>query len=820
MAMVIPWVKAAFVAVKAWAATTAFTVVGTAVTYGTLVKAAIVVGTYAYNRKQAKKALGAMNSLMAAEVRTQNIRTSTGPALIVVGKVRVGGYVPFTTQSGTNKEYTHLLVVHSWLECDSFVKHYLNNEEITLDGSGNVTAPAKWAGLVRVKTHLGSPTQTVDTDLQTDVGSSLWSNDHRLRGFCYSYVRYKTDSDSFAEGLPVYTVDLKGVKWYDPRTATTVWTANPSPIIRGWLLLSKDMGGYGAAASAIIDAEWNTVANSCDEAVSLAAGGTENRYELNGIIDTAVARGQILDELCGGMAGSCPWYNGAFHPIAGVYGSVVMDLTDDDAVGALDVETRDSSADAFNGVRGIYNGEKNQWQGGDFPEVKNDTYMAEDGGERLWKDIVLNFTTSPSMCQRLAKIMLEESRQDFAEVFPGKLKCLELVPGSLVTRTTAAMGWTAKPFRVKACGVTQTQDEKGNPLIVPGVALRETAAGVYDWNSGEETAVDLAPNSTLYDANTVPTPATPTLSTDNFKQPDGTIAPRLKVVIAAPADIKVTVGGRRHLEYKKSADSTWIPWTSCPGNITEDYITDVLSGVSYDVRAQYENRFTKRGLYSTTATATPGADTTAPATPATPTLTSTTGSNTLNWTDNTETDLAGYEVWRHTSNASGSASKVAFVKANRWIDTLATAATTYYYWLKAVDTSGNASGFSSVASGVAGAGGGALGSGSGTAVNIPSTSYVDLASIAVTTDGGVRIIIASVAILNADASSRIHVFQLYRDSTPIGNALQRTVGAGLTDSITIATSDNPSAGSYTYYIKGKLTTSPGDSDCDSTIIVN
>jgi hypothetical protein len=590
MAAVIPFVKAAVVAVKAWAATTAFTVVGTAVTYGALVKTALVVGTYAYQRKQAKKALGAMSSIMASEVRTQNVRTSTGPALIVVGKVRVGGYVPFTTQSGTNKEYTHLIIVHSWLECDSMAKYYLNGEEITLDGSGNVTAPAKWAGLVRVKTHMGSPTQTVDTDLQTDVGSSLWSNDHRLRGWCYSYVRYKTDAEVFSEGLPVYTVDLKGVKWYDPRTATTVWTANPSPIIRGWLLLTKDMGGYGAPASSIVDARWNAVANSCDEAVSLAAGGTENRYELNGIIDTSVARGQILDKLCGGMAGSCPWFNGAFYPIAGVYGSVEMDITDDDVVGAVEVETRDSSADAFNGVRGIYTGEKNQWQGGDFPEVSNSTYATEDG-EVMWKDVVLDFTTSPSMCQRIVKIMLEESRQDFSEVLPCKLKALRLVPGSIVTRTTAAMGWTAKPFRVKAVGITQTTDAKGNPLIVPGLAIRETAAGVFDWNNGEETTVDLAPNSTLTDGNSVPDVSG--FAAVTAPSAEQTALPRVKLTWTAPANVLVTNGGKTEIEYKKASESTWTPWNRVRGDVLIEYVSDLEIGVSYDFRARHENSLGK-----------------------------------------------------------------------------------------------------------------------------------------------------------------------------------------------------------------------------------
>jgi hypothetical protein len=37
----------------------------------------------------------------------------------------------------------------------------------------------------------------------------------------------------------------------------------------------------------------------------------------------------------------------------------------------------------------------------------------------------------------------------------------------------------------------------GVPRLSIDLVLRETASGVFDWSSGEETAIDLAPNTML-----------------------------------------------------------------------------------------------------------------------------------------------------------------------------------------------------------------------------------------------------------------------------------------------------------------------------------
>jgi len=97
---------------------------------------------------------------------------------------------------------------------------------------------------------------------------------------------------------------------------------------------------------------------------------------------------------------------------------------------------------------------------------------------------------------------------------------------------------------------------------------------------------------------------------------------------------------------------------------------------------------------------TSGKDTSAPSAPSGMTATAIINSVLVEWTKCAASDFSHYEVYRNTVNNSGTATKIADCVMNYFIWKIesSTDYVTQYFWTKAVDRSGNASGFSSVAS--------------------------------------------------------------------------------------------------------------------------
>lgn len=624
-----------------------------------------VAAVYAISRALTPRASLASLRSLGTEV---NVRDPAAPRQIIYGQRRVSGVLYPVGTSGTNNEYLHLLLLIAGHEVEELGDIYFNDQLVTLDGSGNATGT--YAGFARIKKHLGAYNQTVDTDLQTDLGAGTWTSNHKLGGIAYLYLRLKHSPDLFA-GIPEIYCVVKGRKVYDPRAgghdpadpSTWTYSANAALCLLDWVrgVPTRNSAGtmvrnYGVRAG---DDEIDTTAaseaaNICDEDVVLDDLSTENRYESHGLLHTSVLPGDGIEALKSGMAGECVYVCGKWVIRAGAYRTPTVTLTDSDLRAPLTgVQVKPSRRELCNGVKGVFISSENNWQPSDFPPVTNATYYTEDGSERLWHDIELPFTKSPACAQRLGKIILERSRQTIAFTARCKLTALRNQVTDVVQFTHSRFGWTAKAFEVVGFALAVDTDANGVPYLGCDLTLRETASGVWDWADGEETVVDLAPNTTLPNAFSVPTPGAPTLTSGvgvATQQSDGTILNRLKVAWTAPTNEYVRNGGHVWIEYKKTADSDWISWTQAiRGDLTADYITDVKVGISYDVRIRFENQLGVRGAYSSTSTHTVTA---APITPTDPTAATKTAEGTQTGTDGSVTAYLTFTVPALPANAA------------------------------------------------------------------------------------------------------------------------------------------------------------------------
>jgi len=378
--------------------------------------------------------------------------------------------------------------------------------------------------------HLGAADQAADANLMAAVDD--WTSEHRLRGICYTYVALAYTGWRWPGGLPNISAIIKGKKdIYDPRSGTSGWTANAALCVADYLIDSTR--GLGVDyASGIDEDQLIAAANVCDEDVTLASGGTAPRYTCNGTFPADTAPEDAIPALSSAMAGYSVKTGGRWRVLPGAYDMPTTELTDDYLRGPIKVQPRVARDQLFNAVRGTIASAAATYVPTDFPPVRNSFYEAQDNDQVIWKDIELAFTDNTAEAQRIAKVNLEQMRQQIRVQFPANLRAMEVTAGTNVLLTNDRMGWNQKPFFVEGWDFSPYEDENGEQALGIDLSLRETAAGVFDWNSGEETAVDLAPDTTLvnpFDLAAV-TLNEPQSGTDQlFVAGDGTVISRIKL---------------------------------------------------------------------------------------------------------------------------------------------------------------------------------------------------------------------------------------------------------------------------------------------------
>jgi hypothetical protein len=457
---------------------------------------------------------------VSLQPRTVTVREPVMPRDLVYGRARKGGVIVFLHSSGARDEFLHLVIVLAAHRVKSIGAVYFDGE-MAVNASG--TAIDRWAGKVLVEKRLGNVNQTAFSGLVAAVPTK-WTAAHRLAGCAAIYLRLTYDSDVFPGGIPNITVDIEGKNdILDPRTNQRGYSENPALCLADYM--SHPVFGIGAAigaADGIETASLIEAANICDELVPLAGGGSETRYTCNGVVSLDQTPKTIIEGLLSAMAGRCAVQGGSWRIHAGAYRAPAVTLTADDVrAGGLVLATRVSQSENFNAVRGQFVSPENDWQPDDFPPYVSSVYLAEDNGERRWRDISLPFTISAAMAQRLAKIELERARRQMTVKLAGKLSAWRAAVGETVLLSYPRWGFAAKPFEVQGVSLDLTASGDGTQLL-PELILRETSPLVYDWSADEEAIYAAAPRTTLPTAFDVPAPGTPHLEEELYETRAGT----------------------------------------------------------------------------------------------------------------------------------------------------------------------------------------------------------------------------------------------------------------------------------------------------------
>lgn len=673
---------------------------------------ALGVASYALSKKPSDS-----NALGAGALAST--RDALAPHKVIYGRSRTGGTIVYLESTNDNK-YLHIVIALAGHEIDAVEKIYFGDTEVTIDANGNVTG-GTYSGKARVKFKYGTESQTAFSDLVSESDGN-WTTNHRMKGRAAAYIRLEYDQDVYPNGMPNFSFLIRGKKVYDPRSDTTVWSNNPALCVADYLC--DDKRGMGCVyADEIDETALIAAANICDEDVDLAAGGTEHKYELNGFFATSSTPEEIMLQMLSSMAGKAVWSGGKWRILAGAYYTPTLTFDEDDLRSGFTVQTLVSRRENFNGVKGVFVSSDNAYISTDFPSIQSSTAVTEDGGEEIYKNITLPFTTSATMAQRLAKIELLKARQQITLTMPLKLQGLKANVGDIIKVNNTRLGWSEKPFEVVSLNVAL-----GEALGVD-LELREISTNVFDWTTAEEQTFDPAPNTNLPNAFSVAAPTDLTITAINTPTPDGNIQSGLLVTWTPPANAFVYqyevqyIRGASNFDWgsvgesattstnyglitdsaDSGADYGTITDATTSGEtnynsvfVTTPYyvITNAVAGTEYAVRVRSINTLGVRSSFVTSNETTYG-DQTAPNVPSSIVAYGDYRQIVLTWINPTVSDFDYVEVYRNTTDNSGTATLVGVLRGSRFVDAPLGINITRYYWLKSVDRTGNKSAFSS-----------------------------------------------------------------------------------------------------------------------------
>jgi hypothetical protein len=258
----------------------------------------------------------------------------------------------------------------------------------------------------------------------------------------------------------------------------------------GWEINGKLSVGCGVPYSRIDMESFITAANTCDENITLAIGGTQKRYRTSGTASDADDRMEIINNLLASMNGTLRDNGGKLTVTAmkNDLADYVLTFNEGDMLGEFDWQQTRGLTENYNIARGRYVDPSNNslYQMVDYPEVG---FAAPDGIERVMS-LDLPYIEDGRRAQRIAKQVLQRNqyRGLFSTTF--NAKALGCQVGDVVRISLEVLGWSNKLFRV----ISQEIRFDGQ---VP-MALVEENAAIYAWDADDVAPITpTAP--TIYD---------------------------------------------------------------------------------------------------------------------------------------------------------------------------------------------------------------------------------------------------------------------------------------------------------------------------------
>ena len=327
----------------------------------------------------------ALTSNRGMDITTRQAAT---PRQIIYGMQRVGGVMVYQSTTGSSLDQYNMVIVVAGHPVWGFSELYLDGRKVWWQGSGDGYLPSPggiyFGGIADGNNHEGPDGQQYNfggtghsgiyadayygTQTAADLDGGLEANDPAwattaagtpyIGGCSWFYFKAEYNSGTFPQ-RPEIRITVMGKPVYDPRTGTTVYSANSALVCADWITdtefgLGMQVNQAQLIAAANICDEQVPLANQPDQPTGITSGLTEARYQCHYHFDTATAPTDALATMLKSMGGRVSLIGGEIYlfPAAWVGSSAEFDESMLTAPVSWDPTAAYKSA--VNQVRGTY----------------------------------------------------------------------------------------------------------------------------------------------------------------------------------------------------------------------------------------------------------------------------------------------------------------------------------------------------------------------------------------------------------------------------------------------------------------------------------
>jgi len=648
---------------------------------------------------------GAISMAMAPDAPDKlppntSLRQPIPAAQIPYGQTRVGGKLALFERGDSHEpERLHIVCVVAACKINGFLKIY-DGDKLLWDAQNGI-APEYQDKVATLKMRNGDDDQSAVTALTDNLDSV--DSTFRLRGCAYFYIKLNNIAKHWARGLPRLWAEIEGcADIYDPRDGSTGYTDNWSLVVADYL--TRDRGGAGFDWAELDEQSVKDAANVSDESVALSGGGTQARYTVNGTVRGDALPGDALNALMVYGAGQVVDSDGTFTLIAGAYEAPVATIEEQHFTRPIEVSPAVKFENLVDGVRGTYSNPDALYQPDDFGALLFSDYGGTAANAR-WLDLDLRRSTDAERAQRLAIIAGKQRRRHTALTCGVFASFLALEAGDAATIKHPDLGLD-NVFEIQR--TTLNLSPEGTDL---GIEALIDDPSYWSWDENDATAAPSVKTPRIPNSSVIDPPSNLQVSQESEQLADGTTVP----IVLIEWDATPTDWAKGYI----------VRFTNDKGRVGERFTEETSLEVrgyagKLDISVVAVNWRMMESAAITYQNASEAQDTTPPPVPVWSAGQTSDGVEraivvkgetvVIRW-ENPATDGSGdpvrdlkhTEVWRSTSssltldgNGNPTNAELLGVSAGTYFtDNRADPESAYWYFLRAVDWSDNASSFDS-----------------------------------------------------------------------------------------------------------------------------